>query len=670
MLLQVLLLIPILGVLSDGDVGSKCEAKSLLQDLAEVVAQNQSVALTKCGEQMLALKDALHEQRAWALKAQDASGEGFSDFMMGHSMWLGSRTTCGGVNEPLISDMTENPRHLLRELAPFPFDYLVAYVHPNSTWHLSVCTQNESLLHIGLCLPRSCETGQVEELLRGALSQGSSFRRFGMDPQLVYAKRPEFRMEFFESSTVRLFLALLGGHLLLSVLATAGLARYSRILACFDLSSNWQRAWQPVNFRQENAAINGLRVVSAFALLGVHIIWYKQFAGDPSVLLLEKVVAMSMRHTYWPIMVEIFFVISGYLTVSQFMRDEQLQQEISRDDILGNGRRFLGQVLRRFLRLVPLQFVTMLLGVVGVEYHRQVSLLHVTLPHDEICRRHWLRNLLFIQNLFPVVELCGSWTWSLACDMQLHILATLLLFLHTRHPRLVRWLAGVLLVVSVLQAVLLMEIFGVQSNFGAFYQAGEWFYVSPVLRLLAYIVGGAYGYTQVRALTPPLDLILPTWWSKLGACLGTGWLLSQVWADQLPAASLLSGAMVAVRLLVATLASHLILCGSTQMAGGDAGKDCAPPIRFLLAVLQSEQLQRISRFTYAIYLLNPLVIMWFYHSFTGGVNADTTMLIVLTVGHSGICYFLAIVVTLLFEMPISRLCSLLTSSRSPKRKKT
>lgn len=40
----------------------------------------------------------------------------------------------------------------------------------------------------------------------------------------------------------------------------------------------------------------------------------------------------------------------------------------------------------------------------------------------------------------------------------------------------------------------------------------------------------------------------------------------------------------------------------------------------------------------------------------------------LTVGHSGICYFLAIVATLLIELPFNRLSSLLTSSRSPRKK--
>jgi len=35
----------------------------------------------------------------------------------------------------------------------------------------------------------------------------------------------------------------------------------------------------------------------------------KYFSVDPSVEMLDKLVSMAIRHTYWPSMVEIFFVI-------------------------------------------------------------------------------------------------------------------------------------------------------------------------------------------------------------------------------------------------------------------------------------------------------------------------------------------------------------------------
>ncbi|XP_016948229.1 O-acyltransferase like protein [Drosophila biarmipes] len=662
-MLIVLLLIQTVAVLGDGG-GGGCGPRSLLMDLVELVPSVQNTTLSQCEEQLVDLGRAWQDQQSWALKAVDASGEGFSNFMMGQSTWLGNRFTCRAVNEPVLQDMTIRNERLLRQVAPMEFHYLVAYLQSNSPWQLRVTLKRSPLLHIGLCLPRTCGVPEVEQLIRRSLEAGSSFRCWDMDAQLVYAKKPELKAHFLDSGAVHLLLLVVGGTLLVTLLALSGLW-HSRFLACFDLASNWQLAWKPANPSQENRPINGLRVLTAFSLVGVHVIWYKYFSVDPSAEMLNKLVSMTMRHTYWPSMVEIFFVISGYLTVLNFLKDEQLQQAIANDGLWGNGRRYLEQFVHRYCRLAPLQFVVMLAGVVMVEYQRQVSVLHITDPQDELCRRNSLHNVLFIQNLFPIGEMCGSWTWSLGCDMQLHMLAMLLLFAHGRHPRAVRWITYLLLVVSALISSVLMEIKGVGANFEELYHTNEWSYMSPLIRMLAYIIGGLYAYTHVRGLETPFDLFMPNRWVRLGSLLVVGCLAKLVNADPLPATSVVVIFMVILRVMVTTLASHLILCGTKADTS-----DSWAPTRWLLALLESEQVQRVSRFTYAIYLLNPLVIMYFYHSFSDAVSPDTTMMIIFTISCSAICYALGIVFTVLFEIPYNRLTKLLTSSRASPKKST
>uniref|UniRef100_A0A6P4F8F3 Uncharacterized protein LOC108049759 n=1 Tax=Drosophila rhopaloa TaxID=1041015 RepID=A0A6P4F8F3_DRORH len=574
-MLIALLLIPIIAVLGDG---GKCESKSLLMDLLEMVPRHQNSTLSKCEEQLMELRKAWQDQQSWALKALDASGEGFSNFMMGQSTWLGNRFTCRAVHEPVLQDMTNSNSRLLRDVSPIAFDYVVAYIESNSPWQLQVSIKKNPLLHIGLCLPRSCDIPEVEQLIRRSLVSGNSFRCWDMDAKLAYAKKPTLRPHFFESGAVQMLFLVVGGTLLLTVVASRGLGQHSRILGCFDLASNWELAWKPVNPSQENRTINGLRVFTAFSLIGVHVVWYKYFSVDHSLEMLGKVVSMTMRHTYWPSMVEIFFVVSGYLTVLNFLKDEQLQQEIASDGLCGNGRRYLGQFIHRYCRLAPLQFVVILAGVVMMEYQRQVSVLHITDPQDELCRRYSIRNLLFIQNLYPIRDMCGSWTWSLGCDMQ-------------------------------------------------------------------------------------FDLVMPNRWVRLGAVVLIGWLAKQVTMDRLPATSIIHTFMITLRVLVTALASHLIVCGTKPDTS-----DSYAPTRWLLAILQSEQVQRISRFTYAIYLLNPIVIIYFYHSFSNEVKPDNTMILLFTIACSAICYAMAIVVTLLFEIPYNRMTNLLIKSRSFKKK--
>ncbi|EDV46513.1 O-acyltransferase like protein [Drosophila erecta] len=655
-MLLVLLLFQIIAVLGNVE---HCVSKSLLMDLTDMVPQRQNITLSKCEEQLLELRKAWQDQQSWALKAMDASGEGFSNFMMGQSTWLGNRFTCRAVNEPMLLDMTSNNFRLLREISPIKFHYLVAYIESNSPWQLQVTIKPNALLHIGLCLPSSCDVPEVEQLIRRTIDENGSFRCWDMDAKLAYAKKPELKSHFFDSGAVQTLFVVAGVTFLLTLVASSGLGQYSRILACFDLGDNWQLAWKPVDPSQENRPINGLRVFTAFSLIGVHVIWYKYFSVDSSVEMLSKLASMTMRHTYWPSMVEIFFVVSGYLTVLNFIKDDQLQKDIASDGFLGNGRRYLRQFIHRYCRLAPLQFVIILMDVVVMEYQRQVSVLHINDPQDELCRRHAVRNLFFIQNLFPIGVMCGSWTWSLGCDMQLHMMAMLLLFTHTKHPKMVRWIIHLLLVLSVLLSIVLMEVNEVRSNFEELYHTNEWSYMSPFIRMLAYIIGGIYAFSQVKGTRTPFDLVLPNRWVRLGAVVGIGWLARLVTMDQLPTTSIIVSFMIILRVLVTSSASHLIICGTKS-----DNSDSYAPTRWLLALLQSESVQRISKFTYAIYLLNPIVIMYFYHSFSDQVYPDNTMMVMLTISCSVVCYVLAIVMTVLFEIPFNRLISLMTNSRS------
>jgi hypothetical protein len=43
------------------------------------------------------------------------------------------------------------------------------------------------------------------------------------------------------------------------------------------------------------------------------------------------------------------------------------------------------------------------------------------------CKLNWWKNLLFIQNFFPLDQMCMSWSWYVATDFQLFALCSVLL---------------------------------------------------------------------------------------------------------------------------------------------------------------------------------------------------------------------------------------------------
>jgi len=62
-----LLLIQVIAVLGDG---GKCEPRSLLMDLVEMVPRHGNTTLSKCEEHLVELGRAWQDQQSWALKGE------------------------------------------------------------------------------------------------------------------------------------------------------------------------------------------------------------------------------------------------------------------------------------------------------------------------------------------------------------------------------------------------------------------------------------------------------------------------------------------------------------------------------------------------------------------------------------------------------------------------
>lgn len=66
-----------------------------------------------------------------------------------------------------------------------------------------------------------------------------------------------------------------------------------------------------------------------------------------------------------------------------------------------------------------------------------------------LCRTGWLHALTFTQNLYAVSDMCTTWTWYLANDMQYYALMLLLLYVYAKHPRFAIGLFTMLLAVAI-----------------------------------------------------------------------------------------------------------------------------------------------------------------------------------------------------------------------------
>lgn len=146
-----------------------------------------------------------------------------------------------------------------------------------------------------------------------------------------------------------------------------------------------------------------------------------------------------------------FFVISGFLATSNLLSDGNRMREIKYNNLLQNARLYAQLLLQRYIRLTPLLILSMLMSLIGSALLNDVSIFWQFCRDDLKCSqwvvlrhssefddewkcvfRYWWRNALYAQNLFAFDDMCMTWTWSLACDMQFFALTTLVLFAYVR----------------------------------------------------------------------------------------------------------------------------------------------------------------------------------------------------------------------------------------------
>lgn len=111
-------------------------------------------------------------------------------------------------------------------------------------------------------------------------------------------------------------------------------------------------------------------------------------------------------------------------------------------------------IIYRFIRLTPALLFVILFTEVSLKYIIKFKNLHKYLffaliilflrySYNQsvfppgirdhlVCSQYWWRTLMYIQNWYPLTELCMTWSWYLANDMQFYIWAIIVLLMSSR----------------------------------------------------------------------------------------------------------------------------------------------------------------------------------------------------------------------------------------------
>jgi len=110
--------------------------------------------------------------------------------------------------------------------------------------------------------------------------------------------------------------------------------------------------------------------------------------------------------------------------------------------------KLVGGITYRYIRLTPPYAVTLVLSYLVARWFLHNSVFKPPLGDMDTCPTYWWRNLLYINTLFPVNQMCVIWSWYLADDTQFYILGLIILLLSTRYKKFSVIATGFLLFVA------------------------------------------------------------------------------------------------------------------------------------------------------------------------------------------------------------------------------
>lgn len=140
--------------------------------------------------------------------------------------------------------------------------------------------------------------------------------------------------------------------------------------------------------------------------------------------------------------VDSYFVVSGLLL--SFLFFQRRKKNRKENEVIA----FFKSVINRYLRLTPSYLIVFVLTTVGAKFLLDKSQYFTLEKNNENCSKYWWRNFLYINNFYPMSDMCMSWSWYLSVDFQCFTISSLLLILATKFKKISLGLFGAIFAVA------------------------------------------------------------------------------------------------------------------------------------------------------------------------------------------------------------------------------
>jgi peptidoglycan/LPS O-acetylase OafA/YrhL len=195
------------------------------------------------------------------------------------------------------------------------------------------------------------------------------------------------------------------------------------------MKDNWEKLFTLNSKSDDIKTIHGIRFINAILIYICH----KSTQGLIPTINRTKLSYDSTNPV--TILVRICAIYTdAFLCLSGLLVSYSLTKSLNRGNRVSTWR----EIIARYIRVMPLIISTMLITTFIIPKYAHKRNIHRHLTVDkpsQLCKEFGWRNILMIQNLFNIEEMCNLHTHHVVSDFQLFLIAPFLITLLWKSPK-------------------------------------------------------------------------------------------------------------------------------------------------------------------------------------------------------------------------------------------
>ncbi|CAL8279097.1 unnamed protein product [Merluccius merluccius] len=264
------------------------------------------------------------------------------------------------------------------------------------------------------------------------------------------------------------------------------------------------------------ASVNGIRILSLLWIICGHTTQLSAWNNLDNEKVWKKTVESSPLYVFafsGPVYlgVDTFLLLGGLLSARSLLGSiQRAEDKFSR----GLVAHFL---FKRFIRVQPLHLFIVCLAIGFFSVVQRGAFWFIAEDEVTNCKKYWWSNLLLVNNLFTITDICAPWTWYLSLDFQFYATTPLLIYLYRLKNRYVLLVVSALLLLmsgvasAVITALLQLPVH--QPTTLTYESYFQYYYNKPYTRYGPYLIGIMLG---IYITTKRDQLLKHQWQAAVG----------------------------------------------------------------------------------------------------------------------------------------------------------